>query len=140
MEEDEVTFWYKTAKAPETLSSGGLGPCIAVGAIYREKGYMLHSPPTQEGFGKLLDPLFIDLKREVRDKNWVKIYVIGGESSQADNNDDVMAAQNAVIDKIAAYGFSKCIKEIRWCPPNSIQKLDLILSEGRGVIEDEEME
>jgi len=29
---------YKTAQSPDILDSGGLGPCIAVGAIYRQKG------------------------------------------------------------------------------------------------------
>jgi|TARA_Y100000310_G_scaffold131979_1_gene131096 chemotaxis receptor (MCP) glutamine deamidase CheD len=35
---------YETANDPDILYSGGLGTCVAVGAIYEGQGYMSHDP------------------------------------------------------------------------------------------------
>lgn len=50
--------------------------------------------------------------------------------------DGLLSGRNTVLDKIVQSGFEKCVKEIRWCPPDYNQELRLILSEGRAEIDE----
>ena len=68
---------YRKTKAPNKLDSGGLGPCIAIGAIYGDRGYMAHEiDPGQNT--EQLDRLLKDLKEDVGDSSNLKIFVAGG--------------------------------------------------------------
>ena len=138
MEDIEVgQFEYRTTRAPNELYSGGLGPCIAMGAIYGKKGYMFHAQPVGHDFSTHIEPIFRDLRKDVKDKNKLQIYVVGGEIEVNDEyEDEKQAGRQTVLDKIVQSGFEKCVKEVKWCLPNYIQELRLILSEGRAEIEE----
>mgnify|MGYP001563469104 CR=1 FL=1 len=128
---------YKTTRAPNELYSGGLAPCIAIGAIYGKKGYMYHAHPVGHNFSSHVEPIFRDLRRDVKDKTKLQIYVVGGEIEVNDEyENEVKAGRQTVLDKIAQSGFEKCIREVRWCPTDYAQSLRLILSEGRAEIEE----
>ena len=137
---------YKKANAPDILTSGGLGPCICVGAIYNKKGYMTHFVP---GAGLYeLDQLLDDLKRDVKRKSSLKIYVAGGElepinenrpiDKTKENNETQIEYRKLTLDRIADYGFKPA--EVRWGWPDSSQELSLILSENRAEYEEDLIE
>jgi hypothetical protein len=140
-EEIEVNmFDYKKAKAPDELYSGGVGPCISIGAIYQKKGYMIHEVSTYRGFLKNINKLFNDLKKDVKDKSKLQIYVIGGEiGDDLEYGQDIEFGRKTVLEKIAENGFNNCVREVRWCDNNHCQTLRLMLSEGKAEIEDEEV-
>ena len=130
-------FQYRTTRAPNELYSGGVGPCIVMGAIYGKKGYMFHAQPVGHDFSSHIEPIFRDLRRNVKDKNQLQIYVIGGEIEINDEyGSDMRAGRQTVLEKIARDGFNEAVKEVRWCPPNYVQDLRLILSERRAEIEE----
>ena len=138
MEEIKVEqFEYRTSRSPNVLYSGGLRPCIAMGAIYGKKGYMFHAPPVGHAFSTHIEPIFRDLRKDVKDKNRLQIYVVGGEIEVNDEyKGEKLAGRQTVLDKIVQSGFEKCVKEVRWCLPNYYQELRLILLEGRAVIDE----
>jgi hypothetical protein len=124
-------FEYKTAKPPDILDSGGQGNCIVVGAIYGNKGYMVHLPFEDA----CLDKMICDLKRDVTEKGELKIYLAGGGLTSDDVDEElnlnqhVMALRKYVVDKIAEAGFSDNIMAKKWAKPNDMQGLQLLLSE-----------
>jgi len=130
---------YKKARAPNELYSGGLGPCIAIGAIYEKRGYMIHHHPvTSEQVSSVVRSFFADLQRVVKNKEKLKIYVAGGSIGVDDECPaDMEAWRQNILTEITQNGYQKCIEEIRWCPPNFIQSLKLIISEGRAEIEED---
>jgi len=131
-------FEYKKTTSPNELYSDGLGPCIAMGAIYSKKGYMFHAHPVGHDFSNHIEPIFRDLRRDVKDKSKLHIYVVGGEIEVNDGVEDEMrAGRQTVLDKIVQSGFEKCVREVRWCPPGYNQTLRLILSESRAEIEED---
>lgn len=138
MENIEVSqFDYRVARAPNELYSGGLGPCIAMGAIYGKKGYMFHAHPVGHDFSNHIEPIFRDLRRVVKEKNRLQIYVVGGVINVNDEyENEIRAGRQVVLDKIVLSGFEKCVKEVRWCLPNYCQELRLIISEGRAEIDE----
>jgi hypothetical protein len=137
MEEIKVDMnEYKTTTAPNILTSGGLGPCICVGAIYKKKGYMTHFV-TGAGLCEL-NRLLDDLKRDVKTKSSLKVYVAGGELRGAKINsvdETQIEYRKLTLDRIADYGFKTT--EVRWNWPDSTQELFLILSENRAVYEED---
>lgn len=148
--------YYKKAKSPDELYSGDVGPCIVIGAIYEKKGYMIHQPPLGPNYFKFIEPFFRDLEKDVKDKNKLQIYVIGGEIIGVGENDlktmegfnldykeckeDIEIARKIVLYRIEQYKFQESVKEIRWCPENYAQNLRLILSESRAEIEEKSLE
>lgn len=59
---------YKKARAPDKLYSGGLGLCIAIGAIYGKRGYMVHEHPVKHDYGAFIErTIFADLRKDVKD-------------------------------------------------------------------------
>lgn len=141
MKEIEVEqFEYKTTKTPNELYSGGVGPCIVIGAIYEGRGYMLHEVPLSYNFSSDVERMFSDLRRDVRNNGKLQIYIVGGEIELNDEAEsEIRAGRQSVLDKIARRGFGKCVREVRWCQPNYCQSLRLILSEGRAEIEESDM-
>lgn len=123
MEEIEANdFEYKKAKAPDILTSGGLGPCIAVGAIYCSKGYLAHFshivPPRPE-----LERLLGDLKKDVKNKSKLKIYIAGGGLDDCLNkehlpdidlkevNKDILDTRKTTLKMIEEAGFACNIRK-----------------------------
>jgi len=134
MEEINVDMWeYKEAKAPDELYSGGVGPCIVIGAIYGRRGYMIHEPP-QGDISSFIEPFFAGLRKDIRDVKKLKIYVIGGEI-ESGGDEEVRSSRNAVLDKIKEHGFQDVERVVQWCPTNHTQSMRLILSEGRAEID-----
>ncbi len=135
---------YKKTFAPNVLESGGLGPCVAVGAIYGRRGYMAHAVP-----GFILDyarRLLKDLQVDVERIDDLRIYVIGGNAylSEGDQHSKehyrrhVIQAREGVINLIKDSGFSSAVKLVKWSMPDQLQSLELILSEGRVVINEDD--
>ena len=132
---------YEKATAPDELYSGGLGPCIAIGAIYGKQGYLIHHHPVGHDYAAFIEPFFADLRRDVKDKNKLQIYAVGGAIEIDDEyKDEMQAGRQTVLDKIVQSGFEKCIKKVRWCPTGYIHTLRLILSEGRAEIEEDSID
>lgn len=136
---------YKQANAPDVLETSGLGPCIAVGAMYGKKGFLFHEPSSSNsGFANSIRPLFDDLRRTVRNKSHLEIYIAGGAidtvpddiASAEESNREVLGARKTVEDMITEYGFTGRVKQKKWCAPNNTQVLRLDL--GRRVAEIEE--
>lgn len=132
---------YKKAKAPDELYSGGLGPCIAIGAIYEKRGYLAHHHSCGHNYSIFIDPFFRDLRKDVKDDNKkCRIYVVGGEFRYDDEDkEEVIEGRNIVLKKITQYKFQEAIKKIRFCPPNHMQSLRLILSMETAHIEQEDL-
>ena len=130
-------FEYKTAQAPNILYSGGLGPCIAMGAIYGKKGYMFHTP-SLDHTPELLDSMIADLNREVADKRELSVYIAGGEINPEDEETfvDIRNCRKTLIERLEKEGLTKNIRKLRWNPTNHIQNLKLLLSKGKGIIEE----
>lgn len=134
---------YKKATAPDILDSGGLGPCIAVGAIYGKKGYMVHWVPGT--ILEELDKLLKDLKKGVKDLSKLDIYIAGGgiDPDEEDEEEEkiVLEERELCLEKIADAGFSENIRKVQWAKnaskPNSYQCLTLLLSENKAVYEEE---
>ncbi len=134
------TYEYKKAEAPDILCSGGLGPCIAVGAIYGKKGYMTHYVPC--GTTTDLDKLLKDLKKEVKNFAWLKIYIAGGgiqSGNSQENVNSTLEGRKKCLDRIAETGFRKYIKRIQWAGKNISQELILYLSERKADYEEDEI-
>tara|TARA_Y100000310_G_scaffold296126_1_gene328124 strand:+ start:525 stop:1010 length:486 start_codon:yes stop_codon:yes gene_type:complete len=160
MEIIKVTqFEYKQASAPDILDSTGLGPCIAVGAIYRGKGYMLHTHGDGLAYNESFDDqIFVDLS-EIPDKKGLKIYIAGGaffhHFVEARELDDLIAeidedpdtedpdmdlvtmlARMKIQAKIKKYGLEDYVQEIRWGLMGEGLYIILNLSEGEGEIKE----
>ncbi len=131
---------YKKAGAPYELYTGGLGPCIALGAIYKKRGYLAHYPSYGHDYSARIDPLFRDLRKDVKDNKKCRIYVVGGEFRYDDEDkEEVIKGRNIILEKIKKYGFQEAIKEIKFCPTNHMQSLKLILSAETAYIEQEDL-
>jgi|GEM_PF-1631657 len=124
---------YKRTRAPDILDSGGLGPCVSVGAVYQEEGYMSHdTSPSDDTEG--LDQLLMDLETDVTDKSQLKIFVGGGSTHpkfSREHNDQIRAGRQVVVDKINDAGFGDQIEEIKWGTPKISLGLSLDISEKR---------
>lgn len=124
-------FEYRKAAAPETLDSGGLGPCIVVGAIYETTGYMAHYHTVSDSTTEL-DKLLDDLQQDVTDTGKLKMYIAGGMIETGNRQGSRMTREDRRVtrEKIAAVGFSTCIKRIRWAREDATQSLILDLEQG----------
>jgi len=131
------TFEYETATAPDELYSGGIGPCIVMGAIYGKKGYMIHGHSINTNFGMFIEPIFTDLRKAIHKKN-LGIYVIGGETARDEDPEcveEILHGRQTLLDKIKDEGLSPCLKLVRWNQPNYTQTLRLVLSKGKAITE-----
>ncbi|HLD33456.1 MAG TPA: hypothetical protein VJB66_01935 [Candidatus Nanoarchaeia archaeon] len=127
-------FEYKKAQKPDVLTSGGLGPCIAVGAIYDTIGYMSHSVDTEQ-VSYELDALLDVLRREANPRR-TKIYIAGGglDSEFPSLIQGILNSRRITLEKIAAAGFKPT--KIQWGLGNSRQKLILDFKKGKTVYEE----
>ena len=127
---------YEKARAPDTLLAG-FGPCIVIGAIYGKKGYMFHHAPCNDYY-RVIKPIFSDLRRDVRNRQNLKLYVAGGEIVKEDYEYNCV---DDVLKRIRESDFEKCVEFIRWCMTGFCQDLELILDDGvAGFNEDREDE
>jgi hypothetical protein len=123
---------YSIVTSPDTITSGGLGPCSSVGAIYYDRGYLSHDVylrmvPINGGLG--IDGLLGILQREVQDKERLKIFVVGAGSESNEDGDDLKIRKEdrkITLDKIANAGFKDRIIRVEWNNnPDSTQALTL---------------
>ncbi len=115
------------------MHSGGIGPCIVVGALYGCRGYMAHDDGAQEG---CLERLFNDIRLECPDKSMVRVFVAGGgfDSYMSPGlRKYILANRNFTLDLIAREGLK--IERLEWNKSNSTQQLSLILAEQKAVFE-----
>ncbi len=125
---------YKTVKSPHTLNSGGAGPCLVIGAVYKTKCYMSHIPPgSQLDYSKVMNPLFEELQRDVQEKRNLQIYLVG---ANVDRNPQVQIGKDMVLEIIAQQGFEDCVEAVRWNFGEHSKELHLILLERKAVIYD----
>ena len=132
---------YKIACAPNILYSGGIGPCIVVGAIYKRRGYMSHSdtPYMEE-----LDDLLRALKRDIKDRTKLSIYVVGAsfdidrdyEKPLVDHYVEeikrtAVDSRARALEKILDAGFITHVREERCGGVNINRQLFLFLGEER---------
>lgn len=137
MEIEVETLGYEKATAPDELFAS-LGPCIAIGAIYEDKGYLLHTQPVGwENFAAVLNPILFDLTNEVRDKAKLKLFIAGGSLIGGEYVNEKLAGRQVVLEAIKRSGFFECIAEVRWA--TSCQTLTLLLDQKQGLIEDWEL-
>ncbi len=130
------------ASSPDTLYSGGLATCAAVGAICGERGYLVHDALTPVKGGRLRN-LLEDLKRDVTDYSNLLIWV-AGVGSQIHSEDDklnkkfqelVDKKRNYVLGLIEEYEMRDNITQVRWGQPAEGLVMTLDLSTGTGTIE-----
>ncbi len=140
---------YVRTSAPNSPYSGGVGPCVVAGAIYGKEGYMVHGVPgIIEG---KLEEMLDDLKKDVKNKTKLRIYIIGGcptylsveelrslRLNKEKFSNEFMNDKNALVDRIRGAGFDEAIKKIRWCPRFYIQELIFNLANGKVKIVEEE--
>jgi hypothetical protein len=138
MEIIEVDLYnYKKAEAPDILTSGGLGPCIAVGAICGNQGFLAH----YLSYGTIpldLDLLLADLQSV--NKSQLEIYVAGAGldgAASRESDEGVLEGRKLCLDRIAQAGFTENIKKIQWNPGNHIQELTLDLATGNALYEED---
>jgi len=117
---------YQTAFAPNELVARG-GPCIFLGAIYENKGYLLHVSHYSSKDSEPMN-LFEDLKKDVKNKKWLKIYLGGGGFDIDLDQEYILENRRLALEDIKKHGLESRIKRIRWCPSKSCQALRLILS------------
>tara|TARA_Y100000310_G_scaffold345268_1_gene463267 strand:- start:25122 stop:25583 length:462 start_codon:yes stop_codon:yes gene_type:complete len=131
-------FKYKKASPPDQLESGGLGPCIAVGAICKDMGYLAHYHSVQHGTEQL-DELLQELKRDVVDATQLKIFLAGGGIDFDDNQDEREGRLNdrrVTLDKIAQEGYSVNVKKVKWARGDSTQELTLDVARGKAIYDE----
>ncbi len=130
---------YRTARAPNILASGGLGPCIAVGAIAGNKGYMMHYIPLQNiDRVDCVVRFFKGLEKDVSDKSKVKLYLAGGAAFKDDTEaeeifDSLIEGRENILRKLRDNGYP--LPEVRFNEGRG-QEIVLFLSEGRGEIQE----
>lgn len=132
VEENEYAF----ARSPDILTSGGLGVCIAIGALYGNKfkfGGMIHSPDFMVT-PKLLDPFLRKLAKKHRDDYPLRLYLAGGnlvcddEPSQTYTSSDIRVH---VLERIAHFSLTDCIRKT-WWNDRVDQGVDLTLNLQKG--------
>lgn len=119
---------YRRAEAPYDLFSGGVGTCVALGAMYANKGYMVHVSPDEPDFLTLINYFFKDLHRECKDNRQLQLYVIGAQLDG--DKKSMIAARYTVLENIAKFGYKDTPKLILWGKKNYWQTLKLVLSFG----------
>ena len=142
IEQEEIKveqFEYIKTEAPNILISGGLGPCIAIGAIYENKGYLAHYPYYLSG-EKLINLLLDDLDKDVKDIKKLRIFIAGAGIDTIDYLDikeDIEKNKKNTLEKIANSKYKGANIETRWARGNSTQELILDLYKNEVTYEEE---
>ncbi len=131
-------FEFKKAYSPDVLSSGGLGPCIAVGVFdpLTRSGYIMHSP----GF-KICEPemefnlfrIIEDYLGSSRDLSKLKVFAAGCAFERDDDLDfrKFKIDERAHAERILRNYFNDSQLTIKWTPNNHIAALSLYTSTGK---------
>ena len=130
---------YVKSTSPNIIVSGGLGPCIAVGAIYKAVGYMVHfhSISFSEWDLKSLVDLLITLNKEIKNKSKLKIYIAGAGSDPGDSKEEkklMIKDRNVTLETIAKHKLSDNLEKVEWRKTSYMsQELVLDLKDGEAI-------
>ena len=122
-----TTCEYKKARSPSILSSGWMGPCISVGVISGEEGYMSHD---------VSEPVYLErLLQDVKDRADLQFYVVGGGLSSDETRFDFWVERRkkfrqVVLDMISDAGYGNALRVVRWGRLDTGTSLKLVLPEG----------
>jgi len=129
---------FVQGESPDEMDSGGLGPCIALGAIYRTHGFLVHGVPGSCNFESHIYSTLDAVSKVVKAKRFLKLYVAGGSFFQcmsAGDREDTLEKRQWVLNAIAAHGYAKCLKECRWGDLRETLAITLFLEHREGFIE-----
>lgn len=137
------TFKAKKAYSPDSLRSGGLGICIAIGVYdpQTSSGHMIHHFAFSNYFGELA--LFIHrLLQNYGDLSRLHVVAVGGarqtvgrydeglgEINDIDLNPQVLGSRSVVEDTIITY-FANAEVYIEWTPLDGCRELYLETESG----------
>lgn len=122
---------YRKGEVGESHFSGGVGPCIVVGALYKGTPYTVHSLPGN-GFEHKLDLLLKDLGKDVKNRYYLGIYIILG-----DLQDHKEYERDLLWKSIKERGYWPCVRNISECHDNTTYSLTITQEET--TIEEEEI-
>jgi hypothetical protein len=101
------------------VETSGLGPCIGVAIIYKNRVSLIHTAGADEAstFGSFCD----EVDRVIRpaDRSSIQPIVAGGEDG--DFPVDAERKRAHVIAKLQGMGFGG--PQIMWCPPDHVQTI-----------------
>ena len=124
-------FDNKVAVAPYFLQSSGLGPCIVLGAIYKNEGRMIHVPFTDDG---KINTFLQQIKQQIRNESReIKLYIAGAGLEDELCRDDTLLFRQKTLDKIATAGLTKQLRCVQWARGKSTQWLRLNLQDGDAI-------
>ena len=129
---------YKEVRSPQVISSGGLGPCIAVGVYHKskKKGYMLHAARPS---GSAITEQFLDLVVEqTKNSAALSVYICGSSVERIDGEDGVDEAfedREFVEDTVRQKLNTENI-EINWASKDSTAELFLDSKNGEFFFEE----
>ena len=122
----------KKANYPDTLRSGGLGPCIAIG-VYDPKsksGYMMHEGNFQY---EDLDGAIQVIERDYGDLSSLKVFATGNSLSSYDDDEEQREyeiANRPFVEQILNKYFQASQLQIEWMPDDVTADLYLYTSNG----------
>lgn len=103
---------YASASPSERLSTLGLGPCIGIGIIdhVNKRGHLLHSSNVVDG------SILSDFLAEVdASSSRLEVHLAGGDTSEEDSREDVLAARTHVVQTLKERFPSSTLLE-KWNP------------------------
>ena len=129
---------YRRARAPNILETTGIGPCIAIGAIYRNKGHMIHVSSLSLGglSERLVARMLQNLKTEEAGRKFLKLFIAGGGLVNDEEVDQtILKDREATLEMISEVGLESYIRKIGWNERWCTQTLALHLEENMAVYE-----
>lgn len=117
---------YGNVDFPDSIKSGGMGPCIAVG-IYdkiNEKGYMIHEANAHANRNM---EEFLSLVHDNTKPRNLKIYVTGACFEKADDDNTIIQTKEArdYVESIIKKKFKGSKVKINWSINDSNTELEL---------------
>lgn len=125
----QAEHWVK-AYSPDTLLSGGLGPCTAI-CVYdhnTKSGYMIHeaSPIVEERI-----PFFLkDIVCDYKGVSGLEVHVTGTAICDGEDLEDELPAQREYVLRELYKVFSEEQVFVEWLPNNTMGELILYLEDG----------
>lgn len=124
---------FGTATAPAEMETTGLGPCIGVAIVYRQRGFILHAAHVIIEREHLTDPFFrlLDTHIPPAERSTIAPVVAGGclESYGTDEDEelqeDTRECRRHIVERLAGAGFAE--PRVRWGEPDDIHSIFLDL-------------
>ena len=132
----------KTANGSTQLDTGGLGPCIAVGIIYRNRSFLFHSPDLIVEKGIVTDPFFklLDKYIPTSERETIPPVIAGGGTGMYDDSEldspideEILNARDQIKKRLREAGF-KTIRAF-WAEKGDSQSLRLDIKNKKAILE-----